>query len=424
MFKCEGMVNYMDEHENLEKIDDKEIDEIVDSNEEDDVVSDLETETFTYTVDNNNINNDYNKNDYSENKSYIYIIIGVLVLFSIIFLLVLFANKVGSKTVNFSDIEKKMVSGAKSYYEKNSDLLPSTDGSSVSVSTESLIQNSYLKPFSEMVSEGINCSGNVTVFKRSDDYSYFPYLNCGQDYESVKVSDKVIQSVVSSGDGLYKIDDEYVYRGEYPNNYVRFDGKEWRILRINSDGSIRLISTEKKVEKNVWDDRYNSEKQSYVGINDFGISRILDYLKSVYNNNSLVSASNRTLLVKNNWCIGKVPESDLLISNLDLCSEVYDDLYIGLINIDEVLIPSLASNCDSLYDIECTNYNYFFDINVGWTMNVSNDRSYIAFSSNGGSLSLKNASSTEYVRPVININGNVLYNGGAGTQDDPYLIGD
>ena len=33
----------------------------------------------------------------------------------------------------------------------------------------------------------------------------------------------------------------YFYRGNVTNNYVSFAGKTWRVLRINSDGSLRLI---------------------------------------------------------------------------------------------------------------------------------------------------------------------------------------
>lgn len=46
--------------------------------------------------------------------------------------------------------------------------------------------------------------------------------------------------------GLYAIEDEnntksYYYRGEVNNNWVSFGGFYWRIVRINGDGSIRLI---------------------------------------------------------------------------------------------------------------------------------------------------------------------------------------
>ena len=53
----------------------------------------------------------------------------------------------------------------------------------------------------------------------------------------------------NESDGLYKYTDEegtetYVYRGVDPNNYVDFAGQTWRILRIQSDGTVKLIRDE------------------------------------------------------------------------------------------------------------------------------------------------------------------------------------
>lgn len=57
--------------------------------------------------------------------------------------------------------------------------------------------------------------------------------------------------------GLYRILDNqgesYYYRGEVENNYVKFAGFIWRIVRRNGDGSVRLVyysdGTEKKTEQ-------------------------------------------------------------------------------------------------------------------------------------------------------------------------------
>lgn len=416
----------------LENNVDEKVDDVVDNTNNDEVSSNevsndssldgISDETFTYTIDNNNVKNDYNKDD--DNKSFIYIFIGVFALIGIIVILVIIANGGKSKSFEYSDIESRMVKGAKSYFAKHEEMLPVMDDSSVSVSTDTLISESFLKPFSEMVDEDVSCEGYVNVFKSNDEYVYFPYLNCS-DYESMKLSNKIIDdSYVTSGDGLYQTNDGYVFRGEFPNNYVNFSDKSWRIIGINSDGSIRLIYNDKKIEKNVWDDRYNSDKEGYVGINDFSVSRILMYLKEIYDNNTYVNKNNKDLLVKHDWCIGKISESDASISSLNLCSDVYSDLYIGVVKVDDVLIPSLDSNCTNLYDFECTNYNYFFNINTGWTLNSSSDKSYSVFSSSNGSISFKNASATSYIRPVINVNGNILYKSGNGTSDDPYKIGD
>ena len=279
----------------------------------------------------------------------------------------------------------------------------------------------FLKPFSELVDDD-DCSGYVKVYRVNDDYSYFPYLNCPGEYESLTLSKKITSSVVSSGDGLYSYDDRYIYRGEYPNNYIKFNDKSWRIIGINNDGSIKMIYTDKKIERNSWDDRFNSEKDSYYGINDFRVSRLLEYLNNSYDKNTFVSKNNKNLLVKHDWCIGKVSQDDFMISSLNLCSDVYSDLYIGVVQIDDVLLPSLDSKCTNIYDTECTNYNYFFNINTGWTLNASSDNSYTAFNSNSGSISHKRASNEGYIRPVINLNSNILYKSGTGTSDDPYII--
>ncbi len=54
--------------------------------------------------------------------------------------------------------------------------------------------------------------------------------------------------------GIYETKDEegtsYYYRGAVENNYVEFAGFYWRIIRINGNGSIRLIYSGKKDEVN------------------------------------------------------------------------------------------------------------------------------------------------------------------------------
>ena len=52
-------------------------------------------------------------------------------------------------------------------------------------------------------------------------------------------------SVATTNDGVYKAEDDwgdsYYFRGAVTNNWVKFAGYYWRIIRINGDGSIRLI---------------------------------------------------------------------------------------------------------------------------------------------------------------------------------------
>lgn len=64
-------------------------------------------------------------------------------------------------------------------------------------------------------------------------------------------AEKLISTVVTSGDGLYKDsygNGRYVYKGTNPNNYIKFNNQEWRIISVESDGSIKIMKNIKAGE--------------------------------------------------------------------------------------------------------------------------------------------------------------------------------
>lgn len=54
-----------------------------------------------------------------------------------------------------------------------------------------------------------------------------------------------LTSAENGTNGIYAAEDDlgtsYYFRGNVTNNYVNFAGKAWRIIRINGDGTIRMI---------------------------------------------------------------------------------------------------------------------------------------------------------------------------------------
>ena len=59
-------------------------------------------------------------------------------------------------------------------------------------------------------------------------------------------SEDLKENVVESGDGLYKDiyeDERYIYKGENPNNYITFNNETWQIISIESNGTIKITST-------------------------------------------------------------------------------------------------------------------------------------------------------------------------------------
>ena len=89
------------------------------------------------------------------------------------------------------------------------------------------------------------------------------------------------QSATGLGDGtkgIYATQDDlgtsYYFRGAVDNNYVKFAGLYWRIIRINGDGSIRMIYAGTSAHANG-----ESETDSYIGETEYNSS---------YNDNTYV----------------------------------------------------------------------------------------------------------------------------------------
>ncbi len=75
---------------------------------------------------------------------------------------------------------------------------------------------------------------------------------------------------VTTGSGIYKAEDDqgtsYYFRGDRNelNNNVEFAGKEWKIVRINGDGTIRLILND-KIESNSKFNDYVANQEIHAG---------------------------------------------------------------------------------------------------------------------------------------------------------------
>ncbi len=77
------------------------------------------------------------------------------------------------------------------------------------------------------------------------------------------------ESPATTDEGIFEMEDDYgtsyYYRGAVTNNYVRFAGFYWRIIRINGDGSLRIIYDGTKAHENGSDDsdRFTHINQLY-----------------------------------------------------------------------------------------------------------------------------------------------------------------
>ena len=278
---------------------------------------------------------------------------------------------------------------------------------------------------------------------------------------TVKPGTPNFANAATTDGGVYKVSDgmyggySYYWRGAVTNNYVKFAGKCWRIIRINGDGSIRLIydgatchangtSTAESIAKAsvAYNTSYN--QSNYVGWTYSGTSQrttsgtssnAKTQLESWYSSN-LASYAER--IADGKYCNDRsVPNGvSWAINGISFSYAGYKRLYsdyvptlncnsgdvytlkIGLITADEIEFAGGkgVSNI-SYYLYNGQNYNTMTPLNWDGT------RAYVFFANNTGTLGAGSVNGTKVgLRPVINLKSNVTFSSGNGTQSNPYVV--
>ena len=293
----------------------------------------------------------------------------------------------------------------------------------------------------------INLKTNIQVSGTGT--STDPYVIIENLKESVMNSNNLItkeptltasSNNTSDASGLYKStatntgNPTYYFRGNVENNYVKFVGQTWRIVRINEDGTIRLIMQD-GINNNtnyVFNSNYNDYTYMY-----YSNSNVKTTLEEWYNTN----IGSNTDLVKNvasgdyyceqakvkdksNWTSGGATMTPYTsyIPNFRCANDGNGkgnvNASIGLLSYDEVVFAGG-------YYVQSNNNYYLNNSSINWwTMSSAG---FSGSSSIGwhvdttGYIGDYNVNNTRAVRPVLNLNANTLVTG-TGTSTDPYVV--
>ena len=317
-----------------------------------------------------------------------------------------------------------------------------------------------------------------TVLGDLEVYTYIP------DFTKSACDDAACESHEK---GIFETTDDggvsYYYRGSVENNYVSFAGYYWRIIRINGNGSIRLIydGTSPHANGEISEDRQVGETQFNVNNNDnmyvgymytngeahgLGTSSVIKQANDNFYTSYLSNYANY-IDVDTGFCgdrsalnhqdgvgTGTVFTYTLgylrvLTSTPSLSCENSSDLYtvsssnvgnkaltysIGLITADEVIFAGHGGGVfDGEYNYLPTSPNsYLITGNPFWTItpagsyNTFGGRgwySYVLYVGSAGGIDdgVVNANGTHNLRPVINIRSDVTVLG-EGTVENPYTF--
>lgn len=283
----------------------------------------------------------------------------------------------------------------------------------------------------------------------------------------------------NSDKGLYQTADDYgktyYYRGSINNNNVYFAGFYWQIIRINGDGSIRIMyngtkknatGLEQSIDNNIYQFNKLNDSPTYVGYM-YGNheSKIFDEVHA-NNNDSLIKSTielwykinidNKKYTDMVSFNVGYCGDRTLIsgdgISTLQyssfgaygrnikntailVCPNIKRDLYtstksqignkalkypVGLITYDELIFTGMTGKY-------LNRFSWAYSTQQYWTM------SPFSFNASNGSAYEYSLLAEGYVdgdwiaysygaRPVINLNSNTKITGGIGTVNNPYVV--
>lgn len=351
-------------------------------------------------------------------KDKIYYIMGGTILLIVIFIIV---TSCSSSSGDYSSIEEDMKSAAMKYYKEREKLLPKEENGVVKVSLSTLIEAELIKDVSDPKNSANKCDGYVEVYNSEGDYVYVPFLVCKGNYEPNYLNEKVkLDTPDELGDGVYEIDGEFRYRGENVKNYVKFNNSLWRIIKVDSQGDIKIARLfEKDDERYAWDNTYNPEKGTETGINtDFETSNARRVLKSYYDG---LSKEAKVRLVPKTLCIGAYG----INSNIDKaneCTYQIENQYFVMLTLLDVKYASTNENCVKVSSAECNNRNYLTKDKInGWLGAVDSETNHNVYSYNYRIFKVR-ASSTKRIPQVVYLTGKTLTVEGNGSKDTPYIL--
>lgn len=351
-------------------------------------------------------------------------IVGIIVV--LIIILMLFVGG-GSKKLSYEKIEQKIVAAGESYFIKNEKELPSSGTKTISVDT--LVKAGYLKDLSNYTDKGVSCDGKLFVTKNPIGYAYRASLECGDNYSTQTLNSVLTKNVVTSGSGLYKMeqsvsDEEsenvYIFRGDNVNNYIKLGDFYWEIIKVYENGEIAVLGAPELLVT-IWDDRFNIANNSYDGKNDYDVSRIKDTIESkvVQNNNGYLII--KSLITLHDACIGKRSINDESKDGSSECSVILENQYFSLLPAYDYINASLDENCNTILDKSCYNYNFLSNDDEFWTITGveenTSDVYYVDYITDYAV-----ANQNRGARLYAHLAPNVTYVSGSGTYDDPYII--
>lgn len=226
----------------------------------------------------------------------------------------------------------------------------------------------------------------------------------------------------TENEGLLSMEDDlgtsYYFRGNVTNNNVTFAGHNWKIVRINGDGSVKLVLNDIIEEiGSYYDNEFGFASSTALEIlNRFYETELVNYSNYIasykFCNDTVLDTDNATFNAYNRIILNKIPTF--------VCLGDTTNQKIGLLTIDEVMLAGASTSDNTNYYLYNSDIDtdYYTMSSAKYTNNV-----YYPFivTTNGAIDYTTSGELLRGIRPVINIIKTARVTGD-GTEDNPYQI--
>lgn len=290
-----------------------------------------------------------------------------------------------SKEKAYKQQIKVIEDAAKEYALDNTgDLPPMIDGSESKIPVSVLLDGGYITDDEvKNPTNGEDITGRVTIKYKNNQYTYTYEDDDGELITNWLLENAIDKSTLKANNGIYK--------GDAANNNIVINGRKFKILKLNTDGTLKLVMTE-SIASMPFDTSGNS---------DFKSSSIYNYL-----NTTFIKSLDTSKITNFAVCTGDIDNP---------CKEKVSTS-VGLLSIEDYVNASNKKDCSSKNNL-CGEGTYLKGLNNVCLTNKQNKQIYVV---NNGNITLKNANEPCNIMPVITLRSDILLKG-TGTSENPFV---
>ena len=201
--------------------------------------------------------------------------------------------------------------------------------------------------------------------------------------------------VNGEAEGLHQDDDGYFFKGNVSNNYVWFANRMFRVIRINNDESVKVVS-EDSAASFMW-----GEDFSYDGSNvRFWLAKVKDVDYSGYYYDTIPNPDK--FIINTKYTIDKLNDNKVSYGDV-----IFED-NVALLSLNDYILAGGKTS-------------YLNTGKLFFLLGFNGDTENLYVEEDGSLVGCYNYDGYG-VRPVITLTNNLYVSGGNGTKDSPYMI--